>query len=79
MDKEHAEAVALHRWAVIAEATGDRLEPAERGCVGARHGRHARTRHPDGQRASLQPGHPRSLDPSLASRWPRGTSPRDAL
>ena len=33
MDQAHAEAVALHRWAVIAEATSDRLEPAERGVL----------------------------------------------
>ena len=37
MDEAHAEAVALHRWAVIAEATSDRLEPAERGAL-VRHG-----------------------------------------
>jgi putative transposase len=33
MDEQHAQAVALHRWAVIAEATSDRLEPAERGAL----------------------------------------------
>jgi putative transposase len=33
MDQEHAQAVALHRWAVIAEAASDRLEPAERGAL----------------------------------------------
>ncbi|MBV8237015.1 MAG: DDE-type integrase/transposase/recombinase [Acidimicrobiia bacterium] len=33
MDNEMAEQVALHRWAVIAEATPQRLSPAERGVV----------------------------------------------
>jgi putative transposase len=33
MDDDQTLAVALHRWAVIAEATGDRLDPAERGVV----------------------------------------------
>jgi putative transposase len=33
MDSDMVEAVALHRWAVIAEATADRLTPAERGVV----------------------------------------------
>jgi putative transposase len=33
MDETHAEAVALHRWAVIAEAVSDRLGPAERGAL----------------------------------------------
>lgn len=33
MDEAHAEAVALHRWAVIAEAVSDRLGPAERGAL----------------------------------------------
>ena len=47
MDKEHAEAVALHRWAVIAEATSDRLEPAERGVVVRAIVARAHT-HPDG-------------------------------
>jgi putative transposase len=33
METDHQEQVALHRWAVIAEATGDRLSPAERGAL----------------------------------------------
>jgi putative transposase len=33
MDRDMAEAVTLHRWAVIAEATNDRLSPAERGML----------------------------------------------
>ena len=33
MEPDHHEQVALHRWAVIAEATSDRLTPAERGVV----------------------------------------------
>ncbi|MGD0883245.1 MAG: DDE-type integrase/transposase/recombinase [Acidimicrobiales bacterium] len=33
MTDEYSEAVALHRWAVIAEATNERLSPTERGQV----------------------------------------------
>ena len=33
MEPDHQEQVALHRWAVIAEATSDRLSPQERGAV----------------------------------------------
>ena len=33
METDHQEQVALHRWAVIAEATSDRLSPAERGAL----------------------------------------------
>jgi len=33
MTDDHDETVALHRWAVIAEAANDRLTPAERGAV----------------------------------------------
>src|SRR5664279_4160761 len=48
MEHDRAEAIALHRWAVIAEAANDRLTPAERGAlVRAAAGRtHA---HPDGE------------------------------
>ena len=47
MDERHAEVVALHRWAVIAEATSDRLEPAARGVVVRAIAARAHT-HPDG-------------------------------
>jgi putative transposase len=47
MDQAHAEAVALHRWAVIAEATSDRLEPAERGVLVRAIAARAHS-HPDG-------------------------------
>ncbi|MGH9118368.1 MAG: DDE-type integrase/transposase/recombinase [Acidimicrobiales bacterium] len=33
MAEDHAEAIALHRWAVIAEAANPRLSPAQRGAV----------------------------------------------
>ena len=33
MDQDRNEAVALHRWAVIAEAANERLTPAERGAL----------------------------------------------
>lgn len=47
MTKDHAEQVALHRWAVIAEGANARLSPAERGVVvrAAAARTHA---HPDG-------------------------------
>ncbi len=47
MDERHAEVIALHRWAVIAEATSDRLEPAARGVVVHAIATRAHT-HPDG-------------------------------
>ena len=47
MTNDHAEQVALHRWAVIAEATNPRLTPAERGAV-VRRTRRATHAHPDG-------------------------------
>ncbi len=78
MDEQHVEAVALHRWAVIAEAVSDRLEPAERGVLVRSIATRAHT-HPDGSASPLQSGHPRPLDPRLAPRWPRGSAPRDAL
>jgi putative transposase len=33
VDHDQQQAIALHRWAVIAEATSDRLNPAERGVL----------------------------------------------
>ena len=33
MDNDMAGRIALHRWAVIAEVTSDRLTPAERGAL----------------------------------------------
>ena len=33
MDDDTAQAIALHRWAVIAEATSDRLDAQERGAL----------------------------------------------
>ncbi len=47
METDMAEAVALHRWAVIAEATAERLSPAERGVVVRRMAEQAHS-HPDG-------------------------------
>ena len=65
MDNDMTEAIALHRWAVIAEATADRLNPAERGVV-VRAIAGAGPRPSRRQRAPLQPGHDRPLDPGLA-------------
>lgn len=47
MEKEAQRAVALHRWAVIAEAANQRLSPAERGVVVRRIAAVGHT-HPDG-------------------------------
>jgi len=47
MTNDHAEAVALHRWGVIAEAANARLSPAERGLVVRAAAARAHA-HPDG-------------------------------
>ena len=63
MTNDHADAVALHRWGVIAEAANPRLTPAERGVVV----RAAATRdhaHPDGSE--------RRYSRNTIDRWIRG-------
>ena len=47
MDHKGQEEIALHRWAVIAEAAGDRLTPGERGALVRQIAGRAHT-HPDG-------------------------------
>jgi putative transposase len=47
MDTKGQEDIALHRWAVIAEAAGDRLTPGERGALVRRIAARAHA-HPDG-------------------------------
>jgi len=47
VDHKQQEQVALHRWAVIAEAAGDRLAPAERGALVRQIAARAHA-HPDG-------------------------------
>jgi putative transposase len=47
MDRELQEQVALHRWAVIAEAANARLGPAERGAAVRAAAARVHT-HPDG-------------------------------
>jgi len=47
MDDDHAEAIALHRWAVIAEATPERLAPTQRGALVRQLAARLHT-HPDG-------------------------------
>ncbi len=47
MDHKEQEQIALHRWAVIAEAASDRLTPAERGSLARQIAARAHT-HPDG-------------------------------
>ncbi len=72
MDQADVERVALHRWGVIAEASNDRLTPAERGAVirAAASRRHA---HPDGTE--------RSYSRATIDRWLRSwrTGGLDAL
>src|SRR6516164_7864556 len=47
MDRKGQEEIALHRWAVIAEAAGDRLTPGERGALVRQIAARAHT-YPDG-------------------------------
>src|SRR5260370_23612667 len=47
MDHKGQEEIALHRWAVIAEAAGDRLTPGERGALVRQIAARAHA-HPDG-------------------------------
>jgi len=47
MDRKGQEEIALHRWAVIAEAANDRLTAAERGALARQIAARAHT-HPDG-------------------------------
>ena len=55
MDRKGQEEIALHRWAVIAEAAGDRLTAAERGALVRQIAARAHT-HPDGSaRRSARP------------------------
>ncbi len=48
MEHDRAEAIALHRWAVIAEAANDRLTPSQRGAV-VRTAAGKTHAHPDGE------------------------------
>jgi hypothetical protein len=47
MDNRQQQDIALHRWAVIAEAANDRLSAAERGALVRQIAARAHT-HPDG-------------------------------
>ena len=60
MDHKGQEQIALHRWAVIAEAAGDRLTPGERGALVRQIAARAHT-HPDGSARTLFAGHDRPL------------------
>ncbi len=55
MDHKEQEQVALHRWAVIAEAAGERLTPAERGAL-VRQIAAQDHQHPDGSRRRYSRG-----------------------
>ena len=65
MDHKQQEQVALHRWAVIAEAAGDRLTAAERGALVRQIAARAHT-HPDGSGPPLFAGHDRPVAAGLA-------------
>ena len=67
MDKWGQEEIALHRWAVIAEAAGDRLTPRERGALVRRIAARAHT-HPDGSARRYSRG---TIDRWLRA-WRRG-------
>ncbi len=62
MDHDQAEAIALHRWGVIAEAANTRLTPAERGSVVRAIAARAHL-HPD--------GHERHYSRGTIDRWIR--------
>ena len=62
MDHKEQEQIALHRWAVIAEAAGDQLTAAERGALVRRIAARAHT-HPDGS--------PRRYSRGTIDRWIR--------
>lgn len=61
MDHQEQEQIALHRWAVIAEAASHRLTAAERGAGPGRSPR-ALTLTPTGSHGGI-PGHNRPVDP----------------
>src|SRR5512135_206072 len=67
MDRKGQEEIALHRWAVIAEAANDRLTPAERGALVRRIAGRAHT-HPDGASRKYSRG---TIDRWLRA-WRRG-------
>src|SRR5437763_2254527 len=72
MDRDQQEQVALHRWAVIAEAANSRLSPAERGA--AVRAAAARTHtHPDQtarwySRGTIDTAHPDGVATARAPR-----------
>jgi len=70
METDHQEQVALHRWAVIAEATSDRLSPAERGALVRQIASRAHAG-PGRVGSSLLTRNDRPLDTCLALRRPR--------
>jgi putative transposase len=67
MDHKQQEQVALHRWAVIAEAAGENLAPAERGALVRQIAARSHT-HPDGSSRTYARG---TIDRWLRS-WRRG-------
>jgi len=67
VDHEGQEQVALHRWAVIAEAAGPKLTPAERGALARQIAARAHA-HPDGSSRRYSRG---TIDRWLRA-WRRG-------
>ena len=67
MDHNQQEQIALHRWAVIAEAAGDKLTPRERGALVRQIAARAHP-HPDGSSRTYSRG---SIDRWLRA-WRRG-------
>src|SRR6516165_11511143 len=67
MDGTAQEQIALHRWAVIAEAAGERLTAAERGALARRIAARDH-QHPDGSRRRYSRG---TIDRWLRA-WRRG-------
>ena len=65
MDHKGQEQIALHRWAVIAEAAGHKLTPGERGALARQIAARAHA-HPDGSSRTLLAGHDRPVAAGLA-------------
>ena len=73
MDNRQQQDIALHRWAVIAEAASDRLSAAERGALVRQIAARAHT-HPDGSPRQYSRG---TIDRRLPPRRspPSGAAP----
>ena len=79
MDDDQHKPVALHRWAVIAEATSDRLGGPRTRSVGATRSPSRSHTHPDGSVRRYSRGTIDRWIRAWRTRWPRSTSARDPL